>query len=138
MATRLPEGHGNVNSKPNPVVSIKRNPDLDKTATALSTTKKGVEVTTASCCLCEEATLLASLTQGRRHYLRQIQRFKTYLPQSGDESVETCAKCLQEVKHLWDLTQQIEAIREDIATIVDRVVALKGRKGRGNCELISF
>lgn len=44
--------------------------------------------------------------------------------------MEICTNCLQEVKKVWDLTQQIAAIKEDIATIVDRVVALKGRGKR--------
>lgn len=77
-----------------------------------------------TCSLCGEVKLLAFLTPERRpHYLKQITVFKTYLSQSGneDDDVVTCAHCLLDVQQVWDLTQQLDAIKQEIASIVEKV-----------------
>lgn len=109
-----------------PVVWIIRNLALDQAAVALSAKNGSQKI--QSCLMCGEVSPLASLTQGRTHYLRQVELFKTYLPDNDDDCVETCANCLQSVKAVWDLTQQIEAIKEDIASIVGKVAVL-GKRG---------
>lgn len=114
----------------NPVVRIKRNPALDEAATALLA-MKNVEVSSQDrqdCCFCGNVNLLASLTLERTQYLTQINLFKTYFAQKGDQGtddgMETCANCFQDVITVWDLNRQIETIKQEINQIVEKVAAL--------------
>lgn len=79
------------------------------------------------CFLCGKVGLPpASTTQGHRHYFRQVTVFQSYLSPAKNEvneCVETCAACLSEVETVWDLHQQIEAIRGDVAQVLGRVRA---------------
>lgn len=104
-----------------PVVSITRNPALDKIAAALLLKNH------QTCFLCGKLNQPNSLnlSQDGSHHLSQIQVFKTYLPQDGDDRVETCASCFQDIKQVWDLTQQMKAIQQDIDQIVQRVLQLR-------------
>lgn len=120
----------------NPVVRIKRNPVLDEAAVASSLKKDQVNSDSSlNCYLCGKVTPLTSLTQDRNLYLRQITLFGTFLNLNGDDDqVESCADCLQNVISVWDLTQQIETIKQEIEKIVGKVATL--RKGGTNCNLI--
>lgn len=116
------------NLQHHPLVRITRSSALDKVALSA----KKVNSQNPSCFLCGEVT---SVTRRLTHYFRQVKLFKTYLPPNGDDRVETCANCVQEVKAVWELTQQIKAIKREIAKIVGKVT---GRKGGESHSLYEY
>lgn len=52
--------------------------------------------------------------------------------------METCASCLQGIQQVWDLQQQIEAIRISITRIVYKVAASISKNGEGRQEITGF
>lgn len=114
----------------NPFVSIKRNPALDKIAAALS----------KQCYLCRKTTPSSSLIPTESVNLSQIQVFQSYLPRQeweedgdvGRHAMKTCGNCDQDLKSVWDLTHQIEAIQQEIDAIVERVTVLRRSSQKHN------
>lgn len=107
----------------NPVVLIERNQDLDKTAAALSAKSNAYANSCNSCFLCGQLSLPA---QEGSHYLEIVTLFKTYLNED-EESVETCANCVQDVTAVWEITQQIKTLQQELATIVETVTGTRKR-----------
>lgn len=82
-----------------------------------------------TCFLCGvETSLVLMNIQGRRHYLKQVALFKTYLAENGDTDthVETCGDCVHSLKRVWELNQQLEGIRQEIADVVENIVKKRG------------
>lgn len=98
-------------------LSSAQNPDRNRNEVPEELTN--VNSVHENCFLCGCGQVTSLTTPTRRHYLEQVEAFKTYL--TGREGVETCRKCGKEIKRVWELLQELKAVKKEISQIVERV-----------------